>query len=189
VRASFFIQGRWAEAYPETGRNIAKGGHLVGNHSFYHARMPLLSDAGLAQDVQSAERVIRDVVGVDPRPWFRCPFGAGADDPRVLSGIERLGYRNVGWDLEATDWEPDMADQIEPTVVDGVRARGDGAIVLLHTWPEGTLAALPGILRRLRHEGATFVGIDELPADDVVTTPNGDDRHAAGAPQRIPPSA
>ena len=28
---------------------------------------------------------------VDPRPWFRCPFGAGADDPRVLAAVMRLG--------------------------------------------------------------------------------------------------
>lgn len=162
LRATFFIQGRWAEAYPDTARQIAAGGHLVGNHSFYHARMPLLSDSGLAEDVRSAETVIREIVGVDPRPWFRCPFGAGADDPRVISGLKALGYRNVGWDVVATDWEPDMAEQIESAVVDGVLAHGDGAIVLLHTWPAGTLAALPGIARRLRDRGAEFVRVDQL---------------------------
>jgi peptidoglycan/xylan/chitin deacetylase (PgdA/CDA1 family) len=162
VRASFFIQGRWAEAYPDAARQIPAAGHLVGNHSFYHARMPLLSDSGLAEDVRSAERVIREIVGVDPRPWFRCPFGAGVDDPRVISGLKALGYRNVGWDVVASDWEPDMAEQVESAVVDGVVAHGDGAIVLLHTWPAGTLAALPGVARRLRERGAEFVRVDQL---------------------------
>jgi peptidoglycan-N-acetylglucosamine deacetylase len=177
VRASFFIQGRWAEAYPDAARQIPAGGHFVGNHSFYHARMPLLSDAGLAEDVRAAESVIRDIVGVDPRPWFRCPFGAGSDDPRVISGLKALGYRNVGWHVVATDWEPDMAGQIESAVVDGVLAYGDGAIVLLHTWPEGTLVALPGIARRLRARGAEFVRVDhldripELPAGDAAPVP------------------
>ena len=77
VRATFFIQGRWAEAEPRTARRIAEGGHLVGNHSHYHARMPLFHADGFLTDVNAAEAVIRDVVGVDPRPWFRCPFGAG----------------------------------------------------------------------------------------------------------------
>jgi peptidoglycan/xylan/chitin deacetylase (PgdA/CDA1 family) len=177
IRASFFIQGRWAEAYPDAARQIPAAGHFVGNHSFYHARMPLLSDAGLAEDVRAAEAVIRDIVGVDPRPWFRCPFGAGSDDPRVISGLNALGYRNVGWHVVATDWEPDAAGQIESAVVDGVIAHGDGAIVLLHTWPAGTLAALPGIARRLRDRGATFVRVDELeripelPAGDVAPVP------------------
>ena len=31
---------------PTLARSIADGGHLVGNHSHYHARMPLLSDEG-----------------------------------------------------------------------------------------------------------------------------------------------
>jgi peptidoglycan-N-acetylglucosamine deacetylase len=162
VTASFFIQGRWAEAYPDTAKRIPGAGHFVGNHSFYHARMPLLSDRGLAEDVRAAEAVIRDVVGVDPRPWFRCPFGAGVDDPRVISGLKALGYRNVGWDVVATDWEPDRAAEIEQTVVEGVLNHGDGAIVLLHTWPAGTLAALPGIARQLRDRGAEFVRVDQL---------------------------
>jgi peptidoglycan/xylan/chitin deacetylase (PgdA/CDA1 family) len=177
VRASFFIQGRWAEAYPDAARQIPAGGHFVGNHSFYHARMPLLSDSGLAEDVRAAESVIREIVGVDPRPWFRCPFGAGVDDPRVISGLKALGYRNVGWDVVATDWEPEMAGQVESAVVDGVLAHGDSAIVLLHTWPAGTLAALPGIARRLRDRGAEFVHVDELEripelrAGDVAPVP------------------
>jgi len=48
VRATFFVQGRWAEAYPDTARRIGRAGHLVGNHSHYHARMPLFSPAGFA---------------------------------------------------------------------------------------------------------------------------------------------
>ena len=56
VPATFFVQGRWAEAYPTTARRIAEGGHLVGSHSHYHARMHLLSDAGLREDIADAER-------------------------------------------------------------------------------------------------------------------------------------
>ena len=85
VRATFFIQGRWAEAYPETARLIPGGGHLVGNHSNFHARMPLFSEAGLASDVRESETTIRDVTTVDPRPWFRCPFGAGHEWSRITA--------------------------------------------------------------------------------------------------------
>ena len=86
VPASFFVQGRWAEAYPELARSIGERGHLIGNHSFYHARMPLLSATGLSSDVRAAERAIIATTGIDPRPWFRCPFGAGSDDPGVAGG-------------------------------------------------------------------------------------------------------
>ncbi len=163
VRATFFIQGRWAEGYPATARRIANGGHLVGSHSHYHARMPLLSAAGIATDVRDAEAAIREHAGVDPRPWFRCPFGAGADDPRLIGRLEALGYREVGWDVTAEDWEPTRsADDVAASVISGVIACGDGAVALHHTWPNQTLAALPQIVAALRERGATFVGVDEL---------------------------
>jgi peptidoglycan-N-acetylglucosamine deacetylase len=44
VRATFFLQGRWAEAFPQIARRVAEEGHLVGSHSHFHTRMPLLTD-------------------------------------------------------------------------------------------------------------------------------------------------
>ena len=166
VRATFFVQGRWAEAYPATAARIAAAGHLIGNHSAYHARLPLLTDAGLVTDIGEAERAIIDATGVSPVPWFRCPFGAGHDDPRVLGALRAAGYRNVHWDVWAEDWEPDRTPAgIETQVAAEALAIGDGAVVLLHTWPEPTLAALPGLIARLRDGGARLVAIDALPID------------------------
>lgn len=163
VRATFFVQGRWAEAQPETARRIARDGHLIGNHSTYHARMPLLTDEGIRADVRTCEDVIRTIAGADPRPWFRCPFGEGRDDPRVLRALEDAGYRNIHWHVVAEDWEPTRtADDVERTTLDGVAGRGDGAVVLLHTWPASTAESLPAILDRLGDAGAGFVTIDEL---------------------------
>jgi peptidoglycan-N-acetylglucosamine deacetylase len=163
ARATFFVQGRWAEAYPDRARRIADAGHLVGNHSHYHARMPLLHDDGIAEDVAEAAHHIRETMGVDPRPWFRCPFGEGHEDPRVLGALERLGYRDVHWSIVVEDWEPwRSAAEIEDDVVREATEEGDGAVVLLHTWPGPTADAMPGILRRLSHTGARFVGLDEL---------------------------
>ena len=163
IRATFFVQGRWAEAYPALARRIASDGHLVGSHSHYHARMPLLSASGLATDVRDAEAAIRLHAGVDPRPWFRCPFGAGGDDPELVARLEVLGYREVGWDVSPEDWEPTRtAADVVARVIDGVTACGDGAVVLQHTWPNQTLVALPQIVATLQERGVTFVAIDEL---------------------------
>jgi peptidoglycan/xylan/chitin deacetylase (PgdA/CDA1 family) len=165
VRATFFLQGRWAQAYPGCARRIADCGHLVGNHSHHHAPMDLLTDAGIEQDVRQAERAIGDTAGVDPRPWFRCPFGSGHDDPRVLAALDRAGYRNHHWDVEPDDWRPERTPaDVERLVVEGALAHGDGAVVLLHSWPPATIAALPAILAGLRGGGARLVRLDEVAA-------------------------
>jgi peptidoglycan/xylan/chitin deacetylase (PgdA/CDA1 family) len=162
IRATFFVQGRWAEAYPATARRIADEGHLVGNHSHHHARSPLFSDRGLREDVDAARDAIVRATGRDPRPWFRSPFGDGADDPRVLAVIAAAGYRHVGWHVEVEDWEPARTPAaIAADAVAGIRRHGDGAVLLLHTWPGGTVEALPHMLEDL-HEGSRFVTVDAL---------------------------
>jgi len=163
VPATFFLQGRWVEAYPDLARRVAAEGHLVGNHSFYHARMPLLSQAGFDEDVREAGRVIQEVTGVDPRPWLRFPFGAGADEPELVQRLQALGYRHVGWDVEVYEWDPGRSSrEVATKAVDGVVAHGEGAIVLLHTWPDPVAPALAEVVDRLRERDARFVRVDEL---------------------------
>lgn len=163
MAATWFLQGRWVEAHPELARRVATDGHLIGNHSFYHARLPLLTDVGIATDIRAAERVIRDVVGVDPRPWFRCPFSAGSDDARVLGILARLGYHDIDQDVVLEDWEPTRTGPaITADALRDVPAVGDPVVVLFHAWPTGTLEALPGLIDGLRAMGARFVRIDEL---------------------------
>jgi len=163
VKATFFLQGRWAEAFPALARSVAERGHLIGNHSFYHARMPLLSRAGLASDVRAAERAIVGATGVDPRPWFRCPFGAGTDDPTVRAGLARLGYREIGWDVEGFDWHSGRRGRgMAREMVGATVAHGDGAVLLLHPWTTATEHGLAPLIDGLRDAGAAFVRLDAL---------------------------
>jgi peptidoglycan/xylan/chitin deacetylase (PgdA/CDA1 family) len=162
VDATFFLQGRWVEAYPEVARRIAPR-HQIGSHSHFHARMPLFSADGLKADLADAEEVIRRETGVDPHPWFRCPFGTGADDEALIRALAGLGYRHVGWHVEAYEWEPSSTVQsVSQAVISGATSRGDGTIVLLHPWPDPVAPALPAIVSELRKAGATFVRLDAL---------------------------
>lgn len=163
VPATFFLQGRWATSRPDLARRIADAGHLIGHHSKYHARMTLLSDKGLRADVLEGAEDIVATCGRDPRPWFRCPFGDGHDDARVQGALTSLGYREVGWDVEVADWEPwRSAGDLEREALERTVAHGDGAIVLLHTWPGPTAEALPAIVRRLVEAGASFATVDKV---------------------------
>jgi peptidoglycan/xylan/chitin deacetylase (PgdA/CDA1 family) len=163
ARATFFVQGRWAASNPALARRIAESGHAIGNHSKSHAPMDMLTDEGIAASLRDAEDMIVRASGVNPRPWFRCPYGDGADDPRVLAAIERAGYRHVGWDVDTNDWEPGRTPaEMIVTVLDGVRANGDGAIVLTHSWPDVTAAAIGELVNRLHEDGSVLVGVDEL---------------------------
>jgi peptidoglycan/xylan/chitin deacetylase (PgdA/CDA1 family) len=165
VRATMFLQGRWVEAEPVLARRISAEGHVVGNHSHHHARMTILTGAGITRDVRAAETAIEAATGTNPRPWFRCPFGAGAKTERVVRRLADSGYVDVGWHVDPGDWGGVSARTLRRRVVDGVLAHGDGAVVLLHGWPDATPVALAAIIGDLRAASCTFTTVDAL--DDV----------------------
>ena len=162
VRATFFVQGRWARVYPELARAIAEAGHLIGNHSHHHAPMDGLVDDLFREDVRGAEEWIQRSTGTDPRPWFRCPFGSGMEDERVLGLLDELGYRHVGWDVDPRDWEEGRTrSELLESVLAGVEAR-ESSIVLMHGWPGVTAEALAELISGLHALGAELMGVDEL---------------------------
>jgi peptidoglycan/xylan/chitin deacetylase (PgdA/CDA1 family) len=170
VRVTFFVQGRWASAYPDQARRIADDEHLIGHHSHYHARTTLLTADGIARDAAQGREAIERATGVDPSPWYRLPFGDGHDDPRVIEVLEGLGYRNVHWNVEVEDWEPwRTADALVSDVLDAVSTLAEepgtaDAVVLLHTWPDGTAEAIGPLVHELRGRGARFATVDRLEA-------------------------
>lgn len=149
VKASFFVQGRWAQAYPDLVRRMADDGHTIGNHSFYHAPLPFFTRGGLVIDVIKAEQALRAITGRSAMPWFRPPFGNSALLPE--------GWTEVLWDVAAKDWTAAGIGEVCRNVTSQVR---DGSIVLFHTWPLVTPPALNSILD---HLDATYVGIEDLP--------------------------
>ena len=164
VPANFFVQGRWAAAYPALTRRIHADGHLIGNHTYHHAPLTMMTDEGISYTVNRADEVITPRAGIaTTKPWFRCPYGDGEDDERVLGVLAGLGYRNVPWHVDPDDWRPDRtAEEVVEAVVIGCRERGDAlTIVLMHSWPDVTLGALPLFIEDLRAEGATFVRLDQ----------------------------
>ena len=172
VRATYFIQGRWAEAFPDQARRIGDDGHLIGNHSHFHAQMQMFTEAAIRQDIKMAEDVILSIIKVDPAPWFRSPFGAGADDLRLQEALAETGYRQVLWNASGDDWDPrKTAQQVEDDMVNTAVGHGDGAILLCHTWPSYTHEGLAGAVRRLREAGATFVTLDQLDQELVPGIP------------------
>ena len=87
--ATFFVQGRWSQAEPSSARRIADDGHLVGNHSHYHARDDPALRRGHPRGRGGGGR--RGDRGHRPadRTLVPMPFGDGHDDPRVLDLLAR----------------------------------------------------------------------------------------------------
>lgn len=168
VRATFFLQGEWAELHPDLAARLAAEGHRVGNHTYSHALPGAVDAETLREEIVRAEGVIERTTGQNPRPFFRCPQNSGAFDEDVRARISEAGYRQTGWSFDSLDWQKGQAaEAVAATVVAGVETHADGSVVLMHTWPAVTAEALPVILDALVGRGVEFVTLDELDIESL----------------------
>ena len=100
--ATFFLTGRWVDAYADEARTIAQR-YSVGNHTFDHRPSPQLTDAQVREELGSAARAIRAQTGADPRPLFRFPYGDR--DARTIRLVNQLGYGSIRWTVDTLGWQ------------------------------------------------------------------------------------
>jgi peptidoglycan/xylan/chitin deacetylase (PgdA/CDA1 family) len=170
VRATFFVIGYLAEANPDLVRRELRLGMSVGNHSYNHPEVPpfdQLPPRLLGDEIALGGQVLSRL-GARPR-LFRPP--GGSSSPALVRAAAALGQRVVLWSVDPADWSPgSSAKEITKRVLSAVRP---GSIVILHDGGgdrSATLAALPAIVRGIRHRGLHLVALtaDTTTAQDAT---------------------
>jgi peptidoglycan-N-acetylglucosamine deacetylase len=159
VRGTFFMVGQMVNNFGKAGKQVAKAGMLVANHSEAHDDMAKMTDAQVKRDLGDAQDNIERVTGVRPK-FFRFPFGSIT--PRVQRVAEGMGLAVVEWGLDSGDWEKPSTSTLVSRVTRGVKP---GTIVLMHDGGgdrSRTVDALPAIITALKAKGYEFVTVDEL---------------------------
>ncbi|MDP9025796.1 MAG: polysaccharide deacetylase family protein [Candidatus Eremiobacteraeota bacterium] len=174
VHATFFVVGRAVNAYPKIVAREVREGNAIGNHSFEHDHLIVLTPSQLRENLKRTDAAIYAATGTHTH-IMRPPYGSR--DWLVLNEARRLGYTPVMWSVPlANDWEYPPAGVIASRIVSHVR---DGSIVVLHDGNRGVLctkshvnphvcdrtsdiAATRLIIEQLKHAGYRFVTIPEL---------------------------
>lgn len=153
VRATFFLIGSNCERYPELVRAIRDGGHLIGNHTYNHLPMPLLSTRRMAEEIQRTNRVIKDITGEAPT-IFRPPFGIM--DFRAAKCLKENGMTPVYWGSAPEDWLIPGSHRVIRRVMWKI---ADGTLIVLHEGgllAEQTIPAAKEILYKCKSLGYQF---------------------------------
>ena len=128
AKATFFVVGERAQAYPDQLREIVRRGHAVGNHSTTHpsGRFWALGPRRMDEEITRAQRILQDITGIAPR-WFRAVVGLA--NPFVSAPLMRHGLARVAW--TARGFDAVIADPHRVLALIERQLR-PGAIVLLH---------------------------------------------------------
>ena len=167
VKATYFLVGEMARAYPAMVRRIYEEGHTIGTHSEDHpTRFGQLPIEKMRQEIDWGISDVSAALG-DPKylaPFFRIPGLARSDV--VESELAARGLIVFSSDTVADDWHHRIgAKQIIAAGMRRLEASGKG-ILLLHDIHPKTVAALPGLLKELKDKGFHIVQL--VPAASYV---------------------
>ncbi|SJZ31697.1 polysaccharide deacetylase family protein [Selenihalanaerobacter shriftii] len=155
VKATFFFIGRWVEKFPELTKQIAEGGHEIGNHGYRHSHPNQLSKQALTNLIKKNEELLIEVTGHQTK-LFAPPYGEYND--RVVKIADDLGYRTILWTADTIDWQRPAPEVIISRIT---KKASNGGIVLMHpTAP--TAKSLPTMIDKLRKEGYELVTVTQL---------------------------
>ena len=158
-KATFFLVGFWADAYPQQVKAIDEAGCEIGNHSSTHPHMSELDSEAIAREIVETNEKITALTGQVPT-LFRPPYGDY--DNEVISTVRDLGMEAVQWDVDSLDWKNLGA---QPMIDRVLEKTSPGSIILFHNNSDYILEALPVILDALAGEGYRFVTVSDLLID------------------------
>jgi peptidoglycan/xylan/chitin deacetylase (PgdA/CDA1 family) len=172
VRATFFLIGRHVNRRPDIVRELARAGHVVGNHTFSHRNLILTSSRQTRMQLRDCEQALADAAGEHSR-LFRPPFGGRR--PSTLRIARELGLEPVMWSVTGWDWKGKPAEYVERRVSQQIRG---GDVILLHDGNhEGfgvdrsqTVMATDRLIARYKAEGYAFVTVPEMMRQAVVSS-------------------
>lgn len=173
AQATFFMIGQYVKQRPDIVREVAKAGHVIGNHTFTHPLLTFQSKAEIRKQLSDCRAALSEAVP-EHSDLFRPPFGGRR--PAVLHIARELGLKPIMWNVTAFDWEAPPAAAIEKKVTRQIRG---GDVILLHDGGHKemganrsqTVQATDRLLKRYRDEGYEFVTIPEMMATAAGNRP------------------
>jgi len=168
VHGTFFMVGENATQHPGIVKELWDDGNEIGNHTFTHPHISLISSLRLEFELNATERILESITG-HRTLLFRPPFGEMPDisgitvlhTPQILQ-LQQDGYITVGMNIDPKDYESPSTDEILDRIDQQLK---NNHIILLHDGGgnrENTVKALPSIITHLREEGYEFLTVSEL---------------------------
>jgi peptidoglycan/xylan/chitin deacetylase (PgdA/CDA1 family) len=163
VKATFFVNGRRVEQFPDLIRRIVSQGHTIGNHTYSHDNLIMLkSTRALKNEIEKTQQVLHDL-GVRPLT-FRPPVGV--TNPKLGPVLEQAGMYTVNFSCRAGDRGNRRIHDISDRILGKLRS---GDIIMLHDTPprnggtiEEWLGQVDSIMAGIKKKNLDIVPLAEL---------------------------
>ena len=155
VSATFFLGGCWADDNVDCVREIAKNGHEIGSHGYFHKDHSVMTYRQNYDEILPSIKLLNAILGSDIS-LFAPPSGSYGKD--VLKVCEDLNMKVIMWSRDTIDWRDKNTQTIYTRATDKIEA---GDMILAHP-TYNTAEALPDILRYYKEHGLNAVTVSQI---------------------------
>lgn len=157
--ATFFVTGANALKYPKLVLDEYRSGFMIGNHSFSHPHLAMLTTTKVITELMTTDRAIQEATGMNPS-LFRPPYEELSGD--IIPVSRRLHKKIV---LSTITLEHKSAKNPRAMAERVVKLVFPGAIILMHDGRlnrDRTVKALPYLIKALSVKGYRIVPVQRL---------------------------
>ncbi|MFS0865056.1 polysaccharide deacetylase family protein [Fredinandcohnia sp. 179-A 10B2 NHS] len=161
IRATFFLEGRWAKENPDLAKMIVDAGHEVGNHSYTHPNLKTLSSELVREQLIKTNDVIGAATGKKVN-LFAPPSGNYRDE--VVKIADELGMKTIMWSVDTIDWQRPEPHVLVQRVMGKVHP---GAMILMHP-TSSTAQSLERLILSIKQKGYSIDNVSTLLSEERI---------------------
>lgn len=155
VKATFFIEGKWAKENVESVKMIKEQHHVIGNHAYNHPDMAKITRAEMHKQIDETNEIIEAITEEKPK-WFAPPSGSFNDD--VVEVAADLEMETILWTVDTVDWQNPSVSVMINRVMENVHP---GAMILMH--PTDPVAqGLDQLIKAIKEKEYMLGSVDAL---------------------------
>lgn len=155
VKATFFIEGKWAMENTDYVKMIHEQGHVIGNHAYNHPAMSRLSKQDMLDQISQTNEILEAITGEAPK-WFAPPSGDYND--QVVEAAAEQNMETVLWSVDTVDWKNPSVSVMMNRVNNNIHP---GATVLMHP-TSSIVEGLDSLIRNIKEKGYKIGTINTL---------------------------
>ncbi|GAB4072594.1 polysaccharide deacetylase family protein [Barrientosiimonas marina] len=155
VKATFFIEGKWAKNNTDYVKMIEEQDHLIGNHAYNHPVMSRLSQEDILKQINQTNDILEAITGETPQ--LLAP-PSGDYNNLVVETAASQNMQTILWSVDTVDWKNPSVSVMLNRVDRNIHP---GAMLLMH--PTASIAeGLDSLLKHIEEDGYRFGTVNTL---------------------------
>ncbi|SFA76842.1 probable sporulation protein, polysaccharide deacetylase family [Lentibacillus halodurans] len=155
VKATFFIEGKWAMENTDYVKMIHEQEHVIGNHAYNHPVMSRLARQDMIEQISQTNEILEAITGETPK-WFAPPSGDYND--QVVETADEQNMETILWSVDTIDWKNPSVSVMMNRVNNNIHP---GATLLMHP-TSSIVEGLDSLIKSIKEKGYKIGTVDTL---------------------------